>query len=198
MNLFSINGTPCASPIGLEESFETLLAHLHRSLVGENSLISSIRVNGVEIGPTEEADLALKPLSGLESVEVTCVHPRELAEETLQTLRVMLPTLAGLSRKSAALLSAGQAAETEIRRLLDGLETLADAVSSTRAILKVGPLASVDALEGDLLSILRDVLESQRAGDLSLRIELLNGRLPANLESWGITGIPALIRSRDS
>lgn len=198
MNLFSINGMQCPVPVAHDESFERLMAHLHRSLTGESSLIASIRVNGIEIGPVEEADLATKPLSALESIEVTCRHPREIAEETLQALRALLPSLAELSRGAASQLQAGGKAQTEIRRLVDGLETLADAVTSSRTILRLGKLARLDALENDLLLILQDLLEAQRSGDFVQRAELLRDRLPANLEDWERTGIPEMIRSRDS
>lgn len=198
MNLFSINGMSCPTPIGHEETFENLIAYLHRSLVNENSLISSIRVNGSEIGPTEEADLAGKPLSAIESIEVVCVHPREIAEETLQALRLLLPTLSDLSRRAAAAVEQGLTAESETRRLIDGLETLSDAVTSARTILRLGRLATVDVLESDLLSILQDLFDSQKKGDLKYRVELLRDHLPANLGEWGTTGIPEMIRARDS
>lgn len=198
MNLFSINGMSCPTPIGHEESFESLMTYLHRSLVNENSLISSIRVNGSEVGPTEEADLAGKPLSAIESIEIVCVHPREIAEETLQTLKLLLPTLSDLSRRAAMLIDKGQSSDSEVRRLIDGLETLSDAVTSARTILRLGRLAVVDVLESDLLSILQDLFESQKKGDLRYRVELFRDHLPSNLADWGTTGIPEMIRARDS
>jgi hypothetical protein len=190
VNLFSINGTRVQAPMGLETRFEDLMTYLHKTLVSDTSLITSIRVNGTEIGPTEEADLAGKPLSALESIEVVCVHPREIAEETLQTLRLLLPTLAQMSRKASS--------DADVRKLVDGLETLADAVSSTRAILRIGKLDRVDALEMDLLSILKDLLEAQKQGDGAYRAELLLHHLPSNLEAWAASGIPDMIRARDS
>jgi hypothetical protein len=197
MEHFRVNGVETPAPLEQGENFESLIGYIHRHYVTDGSLISGLRVNGVEISERDEAELAKVHLSELESVEVTLSHPRELAEETLQTLIPFTHHLSDLSRKMAET-GRHQPGAQEFRRLVDGVETFCDTLRTVKGILRVAIHAEVNILEVDLVDILKDLLETHASGDVAYRHDLLAKHLPDNLRDWRESGIPALIRSRDS
>jgi hypothetical protein len=197
MNHFLVNGVAKPTPLGSDENFGQLLEHLRAQLTHENSLISAIKVNGMEISELDEKNLRDVPLSALDSIEVLLVHPRELAEETLQTLRLFTERLAVISRELATNPKTSSL-NPNLQKLLDGIQTLIDAISTVKSILKIGALAPLNVAEQDLLSILKDIVEAQESGNHEYRLALLSEHLPRNLEDWSKNAIPAIIRSRDS
>jgi len=132
-----------------------------------------------------------------------------MAEETLQTMIIFTEQLAALSEQCAPLASSplrspedALALETEYLRLLDGLQTFSEALATVKTVLRIGLLNPVNLLEAELLSLLRDLFECQKAGSGTdserYRGELLLTHLPFHLRSWAREGIPAMIRARDS
>lgn len=197
MNYFSINGVERPSPVESTHEFLDLIQYIQRNLVTDSTLVSSIRVNGIEIGVTEEEELGHVPLADIESVEVTLSHPRELVQDTLEALRPYVDQLAVLSRELAdSLETTGE--EREFPRLIDGLQTVSETITSVKMTLRLGLLQSVNVLEAELLSVLKDLLISVETGDKAYRISLLREHLPLNLEQWSQEGIPSLMRARDS
>jgi hypothetical protein len=194
MNHFLVNGVERPSPVGADANFGALIGYVHDKMTSDRSLVSSIRVDGVEIGQAEENSLSGVSLSDLESVEITFAHPRELAEETLQILRGFADRLAEMSRE----LAAAPFAQAEFTKLVDGIQTFTESLAQVKGILRIGILEPVNVLEADLVSILKDVLETLQTGDGAYRADLLREHLPKNLGEWAREGIPALIRSRDS
>ncbi|MBC7690407.1 MAG: hypothetical protein H7222_01450 [Methylotenera sp.] len=197
MTGFKINGVDRPAPVALNQDFGALIHFVHENMVNEMSLISSIRVNGLEISENDEKDLAPVILSDLESVEITFAHPREIAEDTLQTLKLFTDQLATLSRGTASQIGSTEA-ELDFQRLLDGIQTLADTVQSVKKILHIGVMPLINILEADLISVLTDLVQTHESKDLSYRAALLSEHLPLNLELWRDEGIPEMIRSRDS
>lgn len=197
MSQFLINGVERPLPIGENENLGKLIDYCHERMTHENSLVSSIKVNGVELGVQDESSLSEIPLSNLESVEVTFTHPRELAEETLQILKTFTERTAALSRSIADDYTNGRKV-TQFHKLLDGVETITETLRQVKSILRVGMLQPVDVLEADLASILKDLTDAVQKKDDVYKIQLLGIHLPTNLDEWCSIGIPALSRSRDS
>lgn len=198
MQLFMINGVSQPAPISDESSFQDLLQHVQRNLLTPEALIASIRVNGIEIGEAEEMELAAITLAQLESVEITLAHPREMAEETLQTLLMFAERLATLAPEAAAGLESTPADRSSYDKLMDGIQTFAESITAVKTLLRITTLQAVNVLEVDLVSTMRDLLEANSKNDAAYRSLILREHLPGNLRDWIREGIPAMIRARDS
>jgi hypothetical protein len=201
MNRFTVNGNERDWPLAREKSLLELLEHIQRSFNTESSLVSRIRVNGLELSEREEQSLGALPISQLKTLEIFTAHPREVAEETLQNLLEFTRHLEAMARQAADELGTPEF-ERDFARLIDGVSTFTDGVTHARRILRVTPaekrLTALTVLEADLLSVMRDVLHYRRAGDGPYLAELLREHLTANIAAWREDGIPALIRLRDS
>ena len=197
MNQFVVNGVSRPVPMAEDQSFQQLISYMRGNFTTENSLMSAVLVNGIEISEKEEYSLNEIQLSDIESVEFTFCHPRELAEETLKMLVPYNERLIELSQRIATM-PEGRETDIEFRKLIDGVEVLIETVTTVKTTLHVGILQAVDILEADLLSILKDLLKSLEDGNIAYRTQLMAEHLPSNLAEWNQSGIPALIRSRDS
>ncbi|MGK5084505.1 hypothetical protein WDW37_14515 [Bdellovibrionota bacterium FG-1] len=197
MNHFILNGKAFQIDVSQEQKVQEFMDHVRRQFNSDAAIIASIRVNGNELDGDGEAAIAELPLSEIDSVEVFTAHPRELAEETLQSLMEFTTHLEKLSRQSASKLEA-KVTPSEFLRLVDGIETFTDALMQTKQILRIGRMEPINVLEADLASILKDLVEFTESGQKDYVIDLLKNHLPINLEDWRREGIPALIRSRDS
>ena len=156
-----------------------------------------IRINGLEISSGDEIALGAVPVSSLETVEVSTSSPREFAEETLQNLLQFSSHIEALSVKTAEL-AWDPSYHESLKTLIENVQTFTEAVTQVKQILRVGILQSVNILEADLLSIFRDILHYQHAGNTQYVADLLRFHLPANIAQWRTEGLPDLIRSRDS
>jgi phosphoenolpyruvate carboxylase len=197
MTQFSVNGKQLEIAASQEQRVREFMEHVRRRFNSDSAVIASIRVDGRELSGEGEAALADTPLSEISSVEVLTAHPRELAEETLQSLSEFASHLESLSRTAADKLEAG-AASQDLVRLMEGFETFTDALVQVKQILRVGLLDHVNLLEADLASILKDLVEFTEAGQRDYMADLLRNHLPANLAEWREHGIPALARARDN
>jgi hypothetical protein len=197
MNHFSVDGVELSVPVNPDTSFHDLIQYIREGLASERSLISCVKVDGLEITGAYERQIAATPISELKSVEITTSHPRELADDTLQHLLEYSHVLESLSFDAGQL--AGEASFHEkFNKLIDGITTFTEAITGVKNIMKVGYLQPVNLLEADLLSILKDLLTSRESGQIEYTAGLLKEYLPKNLEQWRETAIPALIRSRDN
>lgn|GEM_PF-3697584 len=196
---FSINGVVQPSDEFEGRSFDELLKIVGSKLGDvDGQLISSIKVNGVEISETEEMALSTEPCAKLESVEITLAHPREIAEDTLQTLKIFAGKLADLSLRAADEFEDATPRSESYLRLIDGIQTFVESILSVRQVLRIGLLQPVRLLEADLLSIAQDLLAAHMSGDRAYRGMLLRNQLPACMDDWAQQGIPAMISCRDS
>jgi hypothetical protein len=194
--IYSVNGVeqPAPDATTLGEFLERVRTRFNT----ETDLVSAIRVNGSELGPSGEAELGPLAPSQLERIDVVTAHPREVAEETLQSLLEFAPNLSSLSRACAELAPDPVELAKRFPSLLDGLDVFVDAITSAKRILRLGDYPRTAVLEADLLSIMKDLLACHETGEHAYLRALLEEHLPANLEAWRATGLPALIRSRDS
>jgi hypothetical protein len=227
--MFSVNGIEMSLPVHPDTVFRELIDVLKKMLTTDRSMISSIHVDGKQVTTDLEATLASVPVSSLDSVEIFTLHPREIADETLQTLLKHLIFLESLSKKCGSLAAQLRASppvslpislpisledkaqlsnppvnplSLEFQKnfliLIDGISTLTEAVHSVKKVFKMGLSPSIQVLEADLLSIMRDTLMSQNGGQTEYFQELLDEHLPKNLSEWRTTGIPMIMRSRDN
>lgn len=197
MNHFTVNGVERPMPETQELSLGDLIQHVHQTYSNDKVVVSAIRVNGVELEATDEQQLATIPVSDLESLEVTMCHPREMAEETLQILKVYSDRLIQLSRENGAQPEM-EAHHPQFLKLMDGIQTFVESIQSVKGVLRIQAHPVVDGLEDSLTAILTDLLAAQREGNTAMKCRVLKDRLPENLAAWKTSGIPSLIRSRDS
>jgi hypothetical protein len=197
MNHFLLNGREIPVEASPEQKVEEFMEQVRRRFNSEAAVISSIRVDGSELNSEGEARLEGLTVGQIDSVEVFTAHPRELAEETLQSLKEFTGHLAYLSQTAADKLEAG-IAPPEFMKLIDGVETFSDGLLSVKQILRIGRVETVAVLEADMMSILKDIVEFTESGDKAYVLDLLRNHMPVNLADWSREGLPALIRSRDS
>lgn len=198
MSLIKVNGKSVDYSAAPDQSLPELMERIRHDFNSEAAVISSIRIDGNEVDEEREAAIGGLRVADIGTIEVFTAHPRELAEETLQSLLEFTSHLELLSRNAGAKLNAGQAPKQEFMRLIDGVQTFTDALGQAKQILRVGRLEPVNVLEVDLTSILKDLVQYTEAGNREYVIDLLLNHLPANLTDWRVSGIPTLIRARDS
>ncbi len=149
-----------------------------------------------ELRKNSESKLSMEALPETESAPA-----RELAEEALQTL---VPFVAGVHELCLSVgerLWSGEDVAQDFTRLMDGIEILVDAVQTARIILNVESHPVTESLHRELVGLLTQLeisMRSEASNTLEQRVELLRDLLPGNLNNWVISGIPSLIRSRDS
>jgi hypothetical protein len=198
MNRFLVNGIEIASPVAPEATLRDLIQFVRMNFSSEKASISSVRVDGSEILTSTDDNKLTYPLSQIGSVEVYTSHPREVAQETLQSLIEYLPTLESYCRKAAQAVYEKEFSAENLPKIIEGITILTDAVLNVKQIFRIGLIQPLGVLEADLLSIMKDLLTSQQRGQKEYMQELLGFHLPKNLEQWRTQGLPALIRARDS
>jgi hypothetical protein len=191
MNHFLINGVEKDLPQTENKSLRELIDEIRKGYSNESTLISSILVNGVEIDAHDEQMIGNVSLSELRSLEVFTAHPKEIAEETLQSLVEFTKHL----EEMCTLVSEDH---SKLPKLADGITTFIDALANVKQILRIGIMPSIQVLEADLVSILRDMLEFQQKKQIDYVAMTVRDALSSNLALWRTEGLPFLIRSRDS
>lgn len=197
-HLLQVNGRPVNYATSPEQPLQELMVRLRHDFNSDATVISSIRIDGNEMDEATENAIGNLKVADIRSIEIFTAHPRELAEETLQSLLEFTGHLEGLSQNAGAMLQEGRPPKHEFARLLDGLDTFSEALLQAKQILRVGQLDPINILEADLASILKDLVHFTEKQQLDYVIDLLTIHLPKNLSEWRNQGIPALIRSRDS
>jgi len=195
MNTYAINGIQKDLASLQNQSLRELIHQIREAHSNESTLISSILVNGIEIDANDERLLGTLPVAQLRSLEIFTAHPREIAEETLQSLVEFTRHLERMCEETAKDI-------TLLPRLADGITTFIDALENVKQILHVSLASSgtrsVQVLEADLASILRDMLEYRQKKEMGFLASILGDALSPNLALWRTEGLPALIRARDS
>jgi hypothetical protein len=195
---FLINGVEVAIPDTTSGSVREVIQTIRTNYSTDTALISSIRINGVEIDAQDESLIGTIPVTELKSLEVFTAHPREIAEETLQSLVEFSTHLEQLCAETSKQLLASPPNTAMLPRVADGITTFIDALANVKTILHVGAMPKVQILEADLLSILKDMFEYQRQSEFHFVGQVLQDALITNLIQWRTDGIPTLIRLRDS
>jgi hypothetical protein len=197
MNPILLNGQPVMIPTEQSERFRDVFTYLKNNMDSNTALISAVKIDGVEVPNTEDEILAQTPLSHFKRIEFFTSHPKEVADETLQDLLAFSSSL-----EDQATFAAEQIADRDFphhfNRLIDGVTTFTEAVSGVKRILKLGLFNSIQALEAELLRVLRDILAAHENRQMDTISQLLKADLPENLKKWRENGLPDLIRSRDS
>jgi hypothetical protein len=196
MNHFSVDGVELSVPYNPDAPLSDLLKFLRETLVSERALIASVKINGIEVTSSNEQELFSTPMRQINSIVVKTSHPREVADETLHHLLEYSTILENLSRTSADLIQ-DASYHDHMFRLLEGISTFTSALAGVKEILKAKQMQEVQLLETDLLSILKDLLEYQQAGQYTYSAEILREHLPKNLTQWREGALPSLIRLRD-
>jgi hypothetical protein len=197
MNHISVNGKAIDYAIVPDQQVSELIERVRHDFNSDNALISCIRINGQELNGEDEDAIASLPVSQIESLEIITTHPRELAEETLQSLIEFTMHLESFSRQAADHLEKGKFPH-EFVKLVEGIQTFTDALMGVKQILRVGIMEPINVLEADMGSILKDLVQFAEGGQREYVVDLMRNHLPLNLEDWRREGIPALIRARDS
>jgi hypothetical protein len=198
MNHLLVNGKQIEYATSPEQPVQELMERIRHDFNADAAVISCIRIDGNEVDEATENAIGNLKVADINSIEIFTAHPRELAEETLQSLFEFTSHLEALSRTAGAKLAEGHPPKQEFSRLLDGVETFSDALLQAKQILRIGRLDPVNVLEADLSSILKDLVQFTESGQRDYVVDLLLQHLPLNLAEWRSQGIPSLIRARDS
>ncbi len=195
-----INGETKQIPVGANADFGEVMDYVETHCLGADRLIGSISLEGREIGTDQRDELARTRVSELPSIEITVVHPRQMAVETVDLITRHAVNLSELSRTIAGEYLSDRV-HPRLGELVEGVQTLVDGVTWVKMLLKAHSISAVQVLEADLLSILKDLLEAHESKDPQQRQyarELLGEHLPKNLSDWCTDGLPriALFQSK--
>ncbi len=188
---FKLNGTVTPLPFVPEGTIHNMLGRVRGLLNNESTLIATIKLNGIELTDEDEAEIGPLPAADAKTLEISTMHPREIAEDTLQSLIVFARQLEQMSASAANDLS-------QIGRVVDGVEIFSEAIVQVKRTLRIGSLQKVSLLETDLMSVMRDLADAVVAKQNDFVSQLLRDHLSTCFKQWAEEGIPALIRSRDS
>lgn len=223
MKSLSINGVVKSSSLNENNSLHHLLDDLRQTYVSESNVITMIRIDGKDLDESGEKEFSEVPLSAFDAIEVFTMHPREIAEQTLQHLLEFTYHLERYCQNAAEAVTHYHLNNkddkktktfSEITALVDGVSTFIDSLFYVKRILRIGlnehdiarfnasPTQSIMGLlallETDLLEILKETLEFLQKDELLNVAEMLQGHLSSNIIEWREKGIPAIIRSRDT
>lgn len=200
MSAFVVNGQNRELPISEESSLQELITCIRQQWTSENSLVTSIKINGNDLSSNEESQLGDVPVHLLDTIEVFTAHPREIAEETLQMLKTFTDGLIALSKICGE--NVGDAsAESKFLKLVEGMGTFHEALATVKKILRLEEDPRFQELyqhEGALLAVLKEILTAKEARNTAHLRKLLTELLPQNLSAWRDSVLPTIIRSRDS
>lgn len=197
MTPITMNGKRVDHPLAEQQTFAELLGYIRKSYNSDGALISSVRINGEEMSAADESRLSDIPIVEMGQIEFETSHPREVAEETLQGLKVFSHQLAQASRDVAVLSGMKEFGE-RFQHLLEGLSLFSEAAEGVKKILKITPQSQAALVEAEFLSILKDALQAHQSANWAYLNDLLAKHLPENLEQWETQALPAWIKSRDS
>lgn len=190
-----VNGSQITLPEIEDLSFSDVIQYVEKTLLSDQSMIASIKIDGIELTDEERTEIAEVPITSLGELEVFTAHPREIADETLQSL---IPFTEGLAELAKKLGGDPVLNETEFRRFLDGIELMTEAVSTVKRAMHVEALTELTALEDDLAANLAKLFEARTSKNVIATAEILRGALADTVAQWAAIGIPALMTCRDN
>lgn len=189
MSQLIINGIESPRIFFPEQKLGDLLQQLRGELNSESSLITRLKVDGVDISENNEGRLERIPLSELNRIEVFTSHPKAFAKETLTTISDLLEVMILMCKRCGDPIKPREL-DREVRRILDGLDVLAQTVDAVKKTLSTSVSTEVKVLEVDLFSILQDTEEAFKSKNASFLKELLSVHLVENLDGWRKQAIP--------
>ena len=192
-----VNGVPQQVRFEAQSTFSDFLRQIYATYRSEEALISSLKVDGIELSDQDETAISALPIGEITRIDVVTTHPKVFVEETLQTLRIYAERLKVQCGDIAAKTDP-QELDRDMVTLLDGLQVMVDTLTHVKAILKVTQDQEIALLEADLLSTLQDLLQARQEGKLEYVREVVRTLLVESIQEWIDIGIPRLIRIRDS
>jgi hypothetical protein len=175
MSQFTVNGKEVALNIPPQTPLKEVIDHLLKKMTNDQTAISSIRVNGMELGteltPIQERDYGSIPIADLETIDVVTTFSRELIDDTLHHLLQYSTFLANLSTSASSLVGPASLAQQKefhlsFRELVDGVTTFSDGISSIRQMLQISDQSKaglrISELELELLNLLRGLFSAYR------------------------------------
>src|SRR3954463_15913248 len=75
MSTFLINGVEKQLPVSWESPLGALIQYAESHFNSDHALVTTFKVNGLEISAAEEVTLGGIPLSSLKTIEIETVHP---------------------------------------------------------------------------------------------------------------------------
>lgn len=185
MKTIRVNGVDTQIPAGAAV-FDDFIQSLSTTLNQNSQVISSIRINGIEVSETEEASLKTLPIEELGDIEVLTSNPADLAYETLNTLETYIDRLVA-SVDRAALHYRGKnliAGDAYFSKSIDGLDLFVQTIGGIKMALRIGLQPKVALSEAALVSIMNDLLEAKRQNNYVFMADLLQKDLVENLNEW--------------
>jgi hypothetical protein len=192
MSMISLNGKKLSLEVSPQMPLKELVEFLRKKVTTHQNFVSSIFVNGVELTYSKEEEFASIPFSDFESIEVFTAYSKELIDETLQHLMEYSTFLQKLSKDTGTLID-----ETDFhprfQELIDGISTFAEGISSIKDVLHIRNRPKIETPELELLQILRDLCTHYQNNENSQVQEILQSRLPENLNTWQTSGLTDLV-----
>lgn len=185
MKTVRINGVDQEIPSGTLV-FEDFLKDLNQGLNENRQVISSIKINGLEITENDEATLKATPVESIGDVEITISNPADLAYETLNTLEQYIDRLvASVDRAAMHYISKNLiSGDAYFAKSIDGLDLFVQTIGGIKLALRIGLNTKVALTEATLVSIMNDLLEAKRQNNYVFLAELLQKDLVENLHEW--------------
>jgi len=191
-----INGVRTEIEGDKEQPLGGVLKNVRTGMSNEQTLISSLRVNGQELTDVTEELLASQPVSVVGPIEVETASKNQIAHETIDALLTFLPELMVLAQRTAVSPNKGERVQI-FNRLLNGIETFYEAVSAVKLTYRIPENENLALLEGSLISIMdRLLVACEERNDQRLNA-ILEGDLADNFRLWMSTGIPSVLNTID-
>jgi hypothetical protein len=186
--------------------FGEFMNSLNRDLATRSQVISVIKVNGETIDETREANLAMRSLAQLGSIEITTVDQIELAFQGLSSAQAYARKLMTYCRLNGENYKNGktQEADRNFVDLVDGLENLTQLVMTSQSVLR-GKYRDIHTNDSSLriaqvrlVSAIEELLPAKKQNDHVMLADVLCNELPEALQEMADYGIPVLQRLRTS
>ncbi|MGE0615145.1 MAG: hypothetical protein AB7P04_05865 [Bacteriovoracia bacterium] len=168
---------------------------IYRKYSNEHELVASVLVDGIELTDANEKQLAGLNLQQINSIEVLTSTPQQVASETLTVLMDFMDHLIRLSQSLSQEIGNADF-HARFNGLANGLETTVQTFATVKTVSRAGLDQSINLLEADLHSILKDLLAFYEQKQNDFLRDLLANHLPTNLQEWKDQGIPALIKAQ--
>ncbi len=195
MNELKINGELKNLALSGEERFDLVMERVRSEYVKDNELVSSLKIDGMELTPDHEDEIAALPISNIKSVEILTLTPVEMAEDTLNTLEKFILSVVQISQEVSKEEDV-ERFENSFLKLIDGIQIIADTITAVKLTLRSGYNQTVAILEADLLDLLKDLVHAKETGLNDYMRDILSEHLPKNLMDWSLDGLHALMQAK--
>lgn len=196
-NEVMVNGRP--QNVNFEEnwSLDQLVSELRDQISDEKQIVTSIKVNGLELMDAHQAgllDFQIKALSQIEiKTEERRDHIREVGEDIVRILGDYIPHLVRLSLAVAQFKNGIHS--HEFRKLTEGMEIIVNTLQTFKVGVGISLESPARVLEAELKSIFKELISAQETKNETMVQDILEKQIPEHLDHWLKEGIPALKNS---